>query len=220
MPNITLRANRVIFTIRNHLGAVVAQTMSNTIVITDDHKNTAAAAINFTAVPDSAERSMSMSQTPPPPLPAYTQPSAHVHTTSDLLSVAGSPPAYTISNFSNQTLTTSHTNGQSNSPTLGRASMSPSHHQPKRRKSSKVPTTLAMTPSDHQPVFSAQFQSSFNTHTPKTDVASNANQWLASPTTPMAPQQSFVNAGEEYFAEVDWSQSQFLKSPATAHVRK
>ncbi|KAI5777163.1 hypothetical protein EDC01DRAFT_428775 [Geopyxis carbonaria] len=215
---------RVIFTIRNHLGAVVAQTMSNTIVITDDHKNTAAAAaINFTALPDTAERSMSMSQTPPPPVPAYTQPSVsinHIQTASELLSAAGSPPAYTISNFSNQALPNSRTNGHSNPPTPARASTSPSHHQPKRRKSSKVPATLAMTPSDHQPLFSTQFQPSFNPRTPKTEMTSNGNQWLASPTTPMA-QQNFAAVGEDYFAEVNWSpQSQFtvMKSPASSHA--
>ncbi|KAF8544570.1 hypothetical protein BDD12DRAFT_815722 [Trichophaea hybrida] len=183
---------RVIFTVKDHAGLVVAQTISSSILITDDHKNTAAAAsLQSPSIYSDGSIAMPVDQAPQTPsLLASGQPGFMVSQMQPSYS-----QEYPIGSRAN-----SHTNSPSPS---ARNSLSPGVHQSKRRKSSKVPANLIMTPSDpsqfHRPQFdhaSMAFQ--------QRNPADIQQQWLHShPITPMA-QTPMEQSGDAYFDDPSW----------------
>jgi len=165
---------RVIFTLKDHRGNVVAQTISSTIVITDDHKNAAAA--NATVLPDGSDQ-MSPPQAPPQQMPGYPQPAFMVSQSQQGQErLRGYTPQPTNG------LSFPVHMGQSPSPRASvRGSLSPGGHQPKRRKGSKVPTNLTMTPSEPVQLHRLQFD--------------NGNMAFAHSSRGEVPRQQWQNTG-------------------------
>ncbi|KAI5852145.1 hypothetical protein BZA05DRAFT_337350 [Tricharina praecox] len=181
---------QVIFTLKDHNGNVVAQTISSTIVITDDHKNTAAT--NATGLPDGSiampADQMSPVQAPPRQMAGYPQQAFMVSQTQQgqerLRGYTPQPP-----NGINFPM---HMDQSPSPQTPMRGSLSPGGHQPKRRKGSKVPTNLTMTPSEptqfHRPQFDGGNMAFTRNH-----AEVPRQQWLnTGPVSPIAqPDEAF-----------------------------
>jgi len=191
---------RVIFTLKDHTGAVVAQTISSTIVITDDHKNTAAAAsLHSPSFHADGSITMPVDQTPQTPShlgPGFAQPGFMVP---QMQPSQEMPPSY-LQEYPIGSRANSHTN--SPSPSM-RNSLSPGVHQSKRRKSSKVPANLIMTPSDPSQFHRPQFDHSGMSFPPR-NSADIRQQWMNGP--PMTPvaQTPMEQPGGAYFGDPSW----------------
>jgi hypothetical protein len=160
----------VIFTLKDHQDKVVAQAMSNSIVVTDDHKNPSDKAKDAAAaIPAKLSKSAEIVQFPSAgvfprecfgPL-QYT----HAHSSSDLQGLPhNSNPYFTqhVTHFNNPQITSQPSSASTTPFNLSRPP-SPSLHtgpQSKRRKTSgvgKLPDGLTMTrlPNSHVPNISA-----------------------------------------------------------------
>jgi hypothetical protein len=157
---------RVLFNLRNsHTGVVTAQTLSGTILITDDHKNSRAEKnvdaeqVRSPSAKQNAEQTLSALNSP---LPGPSHPSSRRGSQGTEMSFA--------STFSFPNGNTRHRQNGSTSqpPTPMRTSPSPAVNSNKRRKPSKVPAGLAMTPSDPPAMEQSQTMPQFvpNFHMP------------------------------------------------------
>ncbi|KAI5818938.1 hypothetical protein BZA77DRAFT_242454 [Pyronema omphalodes] len=151
---------RVIFTIKDHNGNVVAQTLSSTIVITDDHKN---AATSSQVSPGAFTQDGALTANQHVPMsPTHLNTGGFVQPNFMGVSPMQEPPSYS-QGFGVNGQTNGHTNGHagslagSPSPQM-RHSMSPGGHQAKRRKGSKVSANLTMTPAEAPPQYHQQQQ--------------------------------------------------------------
>ncbi|KAA8911777.1 hypothetical protein FN846DRAFT_773689 [Sphaerosporella brunnea] len=177
---------QVIFTVKDHLGAVVAQTISSTILITDDHKNTHATAAPMmhqdgamASHPDQAPPGQA-----PPQVPGYPQGFVfhQPQPTHDVISNYSSPPASAFS-----TSPRIHHGSTPPSP-MRTSSRSPGVHESKRRRGGKVPASLAMTPSEPSTHHRPQFDSTgINFSSRNAGAESRPPQWMAGNNGPVSP---------------------------------
>jgi hypothetical protein len=205
---------------RDCMGTVVAQTISDTIVITDDHKNHPAAA----APPAMSPARIETAVVEKPPAHSLSPVSMHspVTTTASQMQSFIQAPAY--SHHYPGHMPARSIGDHSIPSTPSRQSPAPqSAPQTKRRKSSKVPAGLTMTPSEPSSQFSTpQYGNPFATRQSSQDV--NQNQWVTTPTTPISQPPPF-GADNAYFNNMAWSpgieDTNFgrMKSPPSSHVR-
>lgn len=218
-----LTARRVIFTVKDNKGNVVAQTVSPVIVITDDHKNAGppvpqapATSVTDGNAKQHSEIAPQQPQTPAPSqdigqYPGFMVP--NIQPTAQEM-----PPTYSRRYSQNgqdqhmSGLSNGHSNGHSNchsnglssgytsahsntspSPTV-RSSLSPGLHQTKRRKSSKVPANLAMTPSEPPQPHRPQNMS----FAPRSQNGGIHQQWLNGSQGPM------VQSDGLYYNNIGW----------------
>jgi hypothetical protein len=172
---------RVIFTVKDYTGAVVAQTISNTILITDDHKNshaTAAPMMHQEGAMVLHSDQLPSGQAPPQASGYQQQPGFMFHQpqpTHDAIGNYGSPPG---SGFAASPRTR---NGSTPPSPMRTSSRSPGVHEPKRRRGGKVPASLAMTPSDPSSLHRPQFDNAGINFPSRNSggEASRPPQWMA-----------------------------------------
>lgn len=201
------------------MGTVVAQTISDTILITDDHKNHPAG--NATA-------GMSPARTENP---ASEKTATHSHSPMSIYSpnpnnstpmqTPNQAPPYS-QHYSNQ-MSNRNMSDHSIPSTPSRQSPAPQAvPQTKRRKGSKVPASLAMTPSDPSAMFTTpQYGNPFDPR--QVNQQLSQSQWLGTPTTPISQPPQF-GADAAYFTNMTYSpgldNANFgrMKSPTASHV--
>ncbi|TGZ76538.1 hypothetical protein EX30DRAFT_352550 [Ascodesmis nigricans] len=160
---------RVLFNVRNsHTGKITAQTLSGTILITDDHKNSRAekSTEQEQARSPAAKQGMELALSSiNSPQPAPSHPASRRGSQGTEMSFASTY------SFPNNSGVRHRQSGSSQPPTPMRTSPSPGLNSNKRRKPSKVPAGLTMTRSDANPMesshpvqqFVPDYQMSWNT---------------------------------------------------------